>query len=261
VIGTDEDLLRLRRAGRAAFPGFELTVLEATASTQDVVREAARAGAGAGFSCLAGAQTAGRGRDDRRWSAPPGSALLCSLLVRPAVAALGWVPLAAGLAMRSAIALLSGYEAGLKWPNDVMAGRAKLAGVLCEVEPAAPGQGPAVVIGVGVNIRVASFPAGVRGASLHELCADPPTPATLFGGFVAELRPRLDQLEAAGPAELRAEWLGHAVGLGEIVTATSAAARVTGVAEDIDLDGALVLMTANGVVRVLAGDVHLGAPR
>ena len=260
MIGTADDLFRLGLTGRAAFPGFQLTVLEATPTTQDVVREAARAGAPAGFSCLAATQTEGRGRQERRWSAPPGSALLGSLLVRPAGPHLGWVPLAAGLAMRSAIALLTGYEAGLKWPNDIIAGSAKLAGVLCEVEAGAPGPGAAVVIGVGVNLTVATFPAGVRGASLHELCTDPPAPATLFGGFVGELRPWLDRLEAAGPGALRAEWLDHAVGLGQVVTATSAARLVTGVAEDIDLDGALVLRTADGLARVLAGDVHIGAP-
>jgi BirA family biotin operon repressor/biotin-[acetyl-CoA-carboxylase] ligase len=258
VFGTAKELRSLRQAGGNAFPGFELVSLDTTPSTQDVVRDAARAGAAAGFTCLAAAQTSGRGRQGRRWSAPSGSALLGSVLVRPAAGGTGWVPLAAGLAMRSAIARLSGFEARLKWPNDIMAGPAKLAGVLCEVEPAAPGPGAAVVVGVGVNLHVEEFPAGVHGASLHDLSATPPRPAPLFGAFLGELRSRLDALAVAGGGGLRIEWLGHAAGLGHPVTAVSGAGVVEGVAEDIDLDGALVIRTRTGAVRVLAGDVHIG---
>src|SRR5579884_1315269 len=72
----------VQEAGRAAFPGFRLRVLERTPSTQDVVRAAARAGAEAGFCCVARAQSAGRGRQGRAWEAPPGTGLLVSVLVR-----------------------------------------------------------------------------------------------------------------------------------------------------------------------------------
>lgn len=257
MIGTATELAGLQRAGRQAFPGFRLTALAATASTQDVVRAGARGGADSGYSCVADSQSAGRGRQGRRWTAPPGAALLCSVLVRVDQARLGGVPLAAGLAARAAIARTSGYAALLKWPNDLLAGPGKLAGVLCEVEAAAPGPDVAVVIGLGVNLRVDEFPALVAGASLHSLVAEPPAPAVLFGSYLTELATRVGTLGRAGVAGLRQEWLAHAAGIGERVTAQSASGTLTGVAQGIDDDGALLLAADGGTVRILAGDVHI----
>jgi BirA family biotin operon repressor/biotin-[acetyl-CoA-carboxylase] ligase len=256
VIQRTTDAAALDRAGRLAFPGFKLTSLAATTSTQDVVRAAARGGAAPGFCCMADSQTAGRGRQGRSWIAPPGSALLFSVLVRVGHAPLGGVSIAAGLAVRAAIAASSGGMGRLKWPNDILAGDRKLAGILCEVEPAAPGDGTAVVIGAGVNLT-ASFPTTVAGVSLHELVDSPPSPSRLLAAVLPELAARLEVLDTAGMAQLRSEWMEHAAGLGAMVTATSAAGSVTGVAEGIDGEGALLIRGAAGVVRVLAGDVHL----
>ena len=252
------EVAALERAGRLVLPGFRLRVLAATGSTQDVARSAARAGAEAGFSCVAGMQRAGRGRGDRAWSAPAGSALLCSVLLRISHRCLTGMPIAAGMAMRAAIATSCGYQSRLKWPNDLLAGDRKLAGVLCEVEPRAPGHDIAVVVGVGVNLRVPSFPPSIAGVSLHELVPDPPTALALFGVFLGELVPLLDTLQSDGIGGLRGQWMAHAAGLGEQVTARSGSGDVTGVAMGIDDDGALILRTATGPVRVLAGDVHLG---
>jgi BirA family biotin operon repressor/biotin-[acetyl-CoA-carboxylase] ligase len=237
-----------------------LTTLATTASTQDVVRAAARTGAAPGYSCVADAQSSGRGRQGRRWTAPPGTALLCSILVHVDHSRLGGVSIAAGLAARAAVAATSGYSPQLKWPNDLLAGQGKLAGVLCEVEPGAPAAGAAVVIGLGVNLRVDAFPVQVAGASLHALVAAPPAPAVMFAAFVGELAVRLDGLGAAGMAALRDEWLAHAAGIGETVTAHSAAGNITGTAEGIDEDGALLVAAGGSLVRVLAGDVHIGTP-
>jgi BirA family transcriptional regulator, biotin operon repressor / biotin---[acetyl-CoA-carboxylase] ligase len=262
VIGTATELAALHRAGRQAFPGFRLAALAATASTQDVVRAAARAGADPGYSCVAGVQSSGRGRQGRQWTAASGETLLCSVLVRIGHSRLSGVSIAAGLAARSAIASVAGYQACLKWPNDVLAGEGKLAGVLCEAEPAAPGAGTAVIVGVGVNLRVTAFPDKVRGASLHAVIAEPPpAPAVLFASFLGELAARLDALQSMGSAGLREEWLAHAAGIGEAVTVHSAAGSVSGIAEGIDDDGALLVRTAGRVVRVLAGDAHIGLPR
>jgi BirA family biotin operon repressor/biotin-[acetyl-CoA-carboxylase] ligase len=260
VIESTADAAALARAGRLAFPGFTLRSLASTTSTQDVVRAAARDGAAAGFCCMAASQTAGRGRQNRSWTAPPGSALLVSVLVRVRPAHLGGVSIAAGLAVRAAIAASSGSPVRLKWPNDILAGDRKLAGILCEVEPAAPGEDTAVVIGAGVNLAVPSFPADVDGISLHELVEPPPSASRLLAAMLPELATRLQRLEHTGMAPLRAEWMDHAAGIGTIVTATSAAGSVTGVAEGIDAEGALLIRGDAGVVRVLAGDVHLTRP-
>jgi BirA family biotin operon repressor/biotin-[acetyl-CoA-carboxylase] ligase len=260
VIQGTADAGALERAGRLAFAGFELRSLASTTSTQDVVRAAARRGAAPGFCCMAAAQTAGRGRQTRRWIAPPGTALLFSVLVRVGHAHLGGVSIAAGLAVRAAVAARSGGVGRLKWPNDILAGDRKLAGILCEVEPAAPGNGTAVVIGAGVNLTVPSFPSGVDGISLHELVDPPPSASRLLAAVLPELTARLELLDHAGMAPLLAEWMDHATGIGAIVTATSAAGSVTGVAEGLGDDGALLIRAGAGVVRVLAGDVHLTSP-
>jgi BirA family transcriptional regulator, biotin operon repressor / biotin---[acetyl-CoA-carboxylase] ligase len=221
------------------------------------VRAAARAGAAAGHLCVAGEQTSGRGRQGRRWVAPPGTALLASILLRPRTAPHG-VPIAAGLAVADAIAAL-GVEVGLKWPNDVIARGAKLAGILAEVEPAAAGPGTAVVLGIGVNLRVEEFPEGASGTSLHLLLAPapPPTARELLTLLLPALAARLRALESGGLAALLDGWRARAVGLGEPVVAETPAGRVRGRAVDVDADGALLLETATGTVRLLAGDVHL----
>jgi BirA family biotin operon repressor/biotin-[acetyl-CoA-carboxylase] ligase len=257
VIEDSVELAVLEEAGRQAFPGFRLQSLAETMSTQDVVRAEARSGAAAGYCCMAATQTAGRGRQDRAWTTPPGSALLASLLVRVEHPNPSGVPIAAGLALRAAIADTAGCDCAVKWPNDLIVGQRKIAGILCEVEPAAPGPGTAIVVGLGVNLRVASFPQGIRGTSLHQLVDAPPSPPRLLAAVLGQLLTRLAMLASGGLGPLRAEWMRHAVGIGELVTASSAAGTVTGVSEGIDEDGALILRGPRGVLRVVAGDVHL----
>jgi BirA family biotin operon repressor/biotin-[acetyl-CoA-carboxylase] ligase len=245
-------------AGATAFPGFSFHSVSRTPSTQDLVRAAARAGAAPGHLCVAAEQTAGRGRQGRSWVAPAGSSLLASILLRPRAAAEG-VPLAAGLAVADALAEL-GVEVGLKWPNDVVAGGAKLAGILAEVEPAAPGPGPAVVLGIGVNLRVDEFPEGVRGTSLHRLLAPAPAPSAedLLVVLLPALAARVRSLEAGGVEALLDDWRERAIGLGGPVVAETPGGRVEGRAVDVDRDGALLVETPGGTVRLLAGDAHFG---
>ena len=112
---------------------------------------------------------------------------------------------------------------------------------------------------MGVNLRVGAFPAGVEGISLHEVAGPPPSPARLLAAVLPELATRLRALADAGMGPLRREWMEHAAGIGAMVTATSGTGVVRGLAEGIDDDGALLLGTSSGTVRVLAGDVHIVA--
>ncbi|MGD1053826.1 MAG: biotin--[acetyl-CoA-carboxylase] ligase [Candidatus Dormibacteria bacterium] len=242
----------LRRAGEAVFPGFQLRRLARTPSTQDVVREAARSGAREGFCCVAEEQTAGRGRSGRRWLAPPGTALLMSILLRrPAQVAAG-VPLLAGLAVADAITGLTGVACRLKWPNDVLAGPGKLAGILAEVET-----GGGIVLGLGVNLTVPGFPPGVPGVSLDRLAGAACGGDALLTALLPELGRRLRQVEAGGIRSLRADWTERAAGLGGPVRAQLGTSRVEGTALGIDDDGALLVETRRGRVRLVAGEVHL----
>jgi BirA family biotin operon repressor/biotin-[acetyl-CoA-carboxylase] ligase len=246
-------------------------VLARTPSTQDVVRAAARSGAAAGWCCVAAEQTAGRGRQGRAWTAPPGTALLTSVLLRPPAPVAGGVPLAAGLAVADAVVALGVDEAavGLKWPNDVLAaGGGKLAGLLAEVEPRgarAPAEGAdqtsvAVVLGVGLNLTVPAFPPGVAGASLHTLLGRAVDWEEALTALLTALGRRSAELEERGVPAVVAAWRGRAVGLGGPVEAQTPAGLLQGTAVDVADDGALLVDTGGGVTRLVAGDVHLVTP-
>jgi BirA family biotin operon repressor/biotin-[acetyl-CoA-carboxylase] ligase len=129
---------------------------ECTDSTNRYLLQCAAEGAPEGVVAVADEQTAGRGRLGRTWVAPAGSALLVSVLLRPALTAerTHLVTLAAGLAALDAIDELAPVPAGLKWPNDVVVGDRKLAGILAEADGAG-----AVVVGMGVNVQPAALPA------------------------------------------------------------------------------------------------------
>jgi BirA family biotin operon repressor/biotin-[acetyl-CoA-carboxylase] ligase len=229
-----------------------------TTSTQDVILRAARRGAAEGLACLADEQTAGRGRQGRAWVAPPGSALLASVLVRRSPAVAAGIPFAAGLAVVDVLASCCGIEAGLKWPNDVLAGGGKLAGILSEVAPGASlGGDIAVVVGLGLNLRVERFPAGMTGVSLHALVHDPPDAEHVLLAWGDAFRVRITSLEEGGIAAVVAGWRLHAVGLGMPVTVRTVSGAFEGRALDIADDGALLVESDGGVRRVLAGDVHL----
>ena len=126
--------------------GFRVEVLDSVDSTNRVVVEHAHAGEAAGLVVVAEEQTAGRGRLDRSWVSPPRAGLTFSVLLRPVVDQLGWVPLLGGLAVARAVRDVAEVEAMLKWPNDVLIGGRKVAGLLGEAV------GGAVVLGVGLNV-------------------------------------------------------------------------------------------------------------
>lgn len=155
----------------AATPFVEPVRLAEVDSTNRYAADAARAGAPEGLVVLADLQTAGRGRRGRRWSAPAASAVLCSFLFRPRLDAgdLHLLPTLVGLAARRAcLGAASGLDISLKWPNDLLVGERKLAGILSEVVPGAPAAelGPAVVVGVGINV---TWPAAGGGGEVGEV--------------------------------------------------------------------------------------------
>ena len=203
-------------------------------STNRRARELAAQGAPHGTLVTAGAQTAGRGRQGRRWDAPPGSALLCSLIVRDVDALLS---LRAGLA----VADVAGEPARVKWPNDVLVDGRKVAGVLVEGRP----QDGWAVIGIGVNVSAA--PAEVPGAAaLGRADVE-----AVLAELLAALETRLAEPPAATLTALRARdaLLGAAVRW----------EGGSGVGDGIDADGGLRVRIEAGDVTVLsAGEVHLG---
>jgi BirA family biotin operon repressor/biotin-[acetyl-CoA-carboxylase] ligase len=230
-------------------------------STNTYVRDQARQGAAEGLVAVAEHQTAGRGRLDRRWESPPGANLLASVLLRPACEAsdlhlcTGAVALAAADACRA----VAGVEPDLKWPNDLLVGGAKLAGVLAEAEFSGV-QLEAVVVGIGINVAWPG-PEGAGGTCLDEAggSAQPVDKAQLLDRMLEGLafrRPLLD--DDAGRRGLADEVRRRCATLGERVRVTRPNDELTGVASAIDDAGHLVVETSSGPQLVSVGDVvHL----
>jgi BirA family biotin operon repressor/biotin-[acetyl-CoA-carboxylase] ligase len=230
-------------------------------STNTYVRDEARRGAPAGLVAVADHQTAGRGRLDRRWESPPGASLLVSILLRPHCegADLHLSTGAVALAAVDACREVSGVEAVLKWPNDLLVGGSKLAGVLAEAEFAG-GSLVAVVVGIGINVAWPG-PAGAGGACLDQVGAggQPVDRTDLLDRLLGALRPRCGLLDdAAGRRVLAEEVRRRCATLGQAVRVVLPGEEFTGRAVAIDDAGYLVVETASGLRLVTAGDVvHL----
>ncbi|MGI8564424.1 MAG: biotin--[acetyl-CoA-carboxylase] ligase [Candidatus Dormibacter sp.] len=198
--------------------------LSRTTSTQDVAR-----GMALGTVVVTDEQTLGRGRRDRRWEAPPGTALLASFVLP----ARSLASLAAGVAAASAC----GPEVRLKWPNDLLLQGRKLAGILAER------RGDHCVVGVGVNLSWAP-----PGAARLDVSRD---------DLLQELISQLPRWFAATDAAVLEAWRARSDTLGEMVRVELAEGAVEGVAEAIDADGALIVAGR----RIVAGDVVHLRPR
>ncbi|MFN8037067.1 MAG: biotin--[acetyl-CoA-carboxylase] ligase [Acidimicrobiia bacterium] len=226
-------------------------------STNRYLLDEARAGAAEGVVAVADRQTAGRGRLGRAWSDGPGASLLVSVLLRPSVdaARVHVVTMAAALAMAEAVGRSAGFEPGIKWPNDLVVGDRKLAGVLAEVEVAA-GAIRAVVVGIGVNVEWESFPpelAGIATACNLE-SGRPVDRSALLVEYLVRLDGRLRDLDAAAAGYRR-----RLRTLGRRVRVELPGGTLTGVAVDVDHFGRLLVETGPGCIEeVAAGDViHL----
>lgn len=254
-----EDVARCLPA--AARGAFDLDVVDATGSTNaDLVAAAARLPSG--HVRAAEWQVAGRGRRGRRWLAPPGAGLAFSILWKfPRGAAhLSGLSLAVGVAVARGLEACGAPPLELKWPNDVLArdgaDLAKLCGILIEIAPSAGGPVP-VVIGIGINVAPVEAAVGQRVASLAGLGVGRPRHAIL-AGVLGALAPVLRGFEQEGFAALRAEWNArHAYADTPVVASAEPGAPQAGIARGVDADGALLIDTAAGRVRLIGGEISL----
>jgi BirA family biotin operon repressor/biotin-[acetyl-CoA-carboxylase] ligase len=222
-------------------------------STMDLAAKLAEQGAAQGVVVAADQQTAGRGRRGARWASPPGAGLYFSFVARPSVASLPLVTLAAGVGVRDGIQAATGLAAGLKWPNDLLVGKRKLAGILAEgLSIGTTAQ--AVVIGVGVNVLRASYPPDVaaRATSIEDELGGPVDRETVLAEVLLALERRLDTLER-DPGDILRAWRD--------TSPTATGTRVEwdgkhGVTAGIDEGGALLVRTPSGVERVIGGELH-----
>jgi BirA family biotin operon repressor/biotin-[acetyl-CoA-carboxylase] ligase len=212
---------------------------------------------------VAESQVAGRGRLDRAWVSPPRAGLTFSVLLRPpvAIARWGWLPLLAGVALHDAVLRVSGVAVAVKWPNDLLAGERKLAGILAQTS------GDAVVLGIGLNVSSAAdelppqSPGSMPPTSLLLSDARSLDRTELLVATLAELDGRLGQWAGAdGDAEragLAAAYRERCATLGrQVAVSATDGRRLRGTAAAIDAAGRLVLHTAAGPTVIGAGDVQ-----
>jgi len=256
---------------RASSAGYRLAAFDHIGSTNAEALAQARAGERGPMWFVTSEQTAGRGRRHRPWIAPRGN-LACSILevidASPAVAAtLGF---AAGLALEAALQKAS-MEASLrsagsdemkfslKWPNDVLAGQKKLAGILLEAE-VVPGDRLAVVVGIGTNVVAAPEGTPTPATSLRAIGVDVGAKelfSTLSDSWT-EFHALWDQ--GRGFGEIRRLWLERAAGLGQPVAVHTGGATVAGTFDTIDDAGCMIVRTFSGdLIPISAGDVYFAS--
>lgn len=232
-------------AGPPSWPvGWHVHRVEQTGSTNADLMELANGGAADRTVLMAGHQTAGRGRLDRRWDAPPGSNLLASLLLRDAAGAadgLHAMVQRVALAAADACAVVAGIVPELKWPNDLLVNGAKLAGILAEAGGVEPDR--VVVVGVGLNVRWAP-PGAAR-------LGDDVEPADVLVAL-------LEAFDRIGP-HVAVLYRSRLATLGRRVRVELPGGRVLeGVAAYVEANGALVVHAGGAEHMIDAGDVvHL----
>lgn len=236
-------------------------VLAESPSTNAVLADRVRAGAAEGLLVVADHQTAGRGRLDRTWVTPAGVALTFSVLLTPdevPVVRWPWLPLLTGVAVAEGVRRVAGVDVALKWPNDVLAGPRKVAGIL--VERVEGPRGAAAVVGVGLNVAQTVEELPVDTATSLELAAGRPVDRTaLLAGVVTALGEHYDRWRAAGGdarPDLHAAYSALCATVGRTVRVRLPdGGALTGDAVGVDDDGRLRVRGPDGVVALGAGDV------
>ena len=238
---------------KSALTGWRLEIHDSLPSTSDLCISRAEAGEQAGLAVLALRQTQGRGSRGRSWACQAGN-LALSVLLRPDGALhqpTVW-PFLAGLALHQALGADPRLQ--LKWPNDILLGRAKLAGILVE---RGTGGGPGwLVIGFGANLLHAPDVPGREVASLADLGSAPDARTTARGVLAA-----LDQWQAIwhrdGFDAIRSCWLARAHPAGTLLSVESGGIRRSGRFAGLAPDGALLLEIAGREHRIDTGEVLL----
>jgi BirA family transcriptional regulator, biotin operon repressor / biotin---[acetyl-CoA-carboxylase] ligase len=238
--------------------GYRVVFRETVGSTNDEAKALARNGAAPETVVWALQQTQGRGRRGRIWSSPPGN-LYASFILRPActpeqAAQLGFV---ASLAIGDALAELAPAIGALacKWPNDVLLGGRKIAGILLESEFGQDERVAFVIVGLGVNLAAAPADTEFPATSIAGEGLSPPAPEAALGAVAKHFENWLRRWREKGFGPARDVWRSRAVTLGQQIRVRLETAILHGRFVDIDQHGALLLETGGELRRIPAGDV------
>ncbi|HWR59097.1 MAG TPA: biotin--[acetyl-CoA-carboxylase] ligase [Thermodesulfovibrionales bacterium] len=241
--------------------GRNLISLDTVDSTNTYAMELAEKGAAHGTVVIAEYQTKGRGRIGRTWVSPPGGNIYMSVIIRPAIklkdATL--LTIMAGVACCLALKDIAGLPVDLKWPNDLMVSNKKIGGILTEVKSNA-GKifFAAMGIGINVNVPMEAFSQDVRGiaTSIGNETAREHSLEPLIAGILNEIDTWTDILAEDGGESVVNEWRRSTTMLGKSVRVSLGDESLTGIAEDVDEQGMLILRLPSGISRKInAGDL------
>lgn len=248
--------------------GHRVLFYDRIGSTNDVAAALAGEAGAEGTVVMADAQTSGRGRRGRSWFSPPGAGLYVSVVLTPGRAAVDaarattLVTLAAGVALAEGVQAATGLAADIKWPNDLLVGRRKLAGILAE--GVAPGgidtaaSSLHVVLGFGINISPAAYPpdVSVRATSLEGELGRAVDRGVVCAHVLAALAARDEDLRAGRFAAILDDWRRRAPGCrGARVRWQHSAGPRTGITAGIDETGALLVQVDDTIEQIVAGEV------
>lgn len=228
----------------------------AVGSTQDAARAAAIADAPQGWVMTTDLQREGRGRQGHAWVAPPGTALLLSIVLRPPIDVLSKLPLLMGLAVAGGVEATTGLSPDLKWPNDVLLGGRKVAGVLLERPP-----GGAVIAGLGINVNQSAeqLPAGATSLAValgRELERE-----VLLAAILNDLDSAYDRADRETVQWIVPAWRSRSSMLGQRISFVRDGVPFEGEATDITEEGALLVRTDDGrQLQLVAGEVERVRP-
>jgi BirA family biotin operon repressor/biotin-[acetyl-CoA-carboxylase] ligase len=254
-----EATLRRRSAGHSI--GRDLVFREEVGSTNTLARELAEADAEHGTAVVAHRQTGGRGRRGRTWLSLPGEHVFLSVVLRPGLPTERIFELTLVAAVALAEALEScGVLAGIKWPNDIEVDGRKIAGILCESAIDSQGVLRYAIVGVGVNVdtRAEEFPEELRGqaTSVRAVTGREGLTAAVIASFLDRLEDWLVLHSSLGFESVLETWRGRTTTINAEVRALVDGRVITGVAEDVDASGALLVRDEHGQVeRIIAGEV------
>lgn len=230
-------------------------------STNTHLRELAESGAPQGTVVVAETQTQGRGRLGRRWESPGFANLYLSILLRPKLspAHAAQITLVAAVALADVVDTYVPGRAAIKWPNDILVGGKKLAGILTEASCDAE-RAHYVILGIGVNLNypVAAMPEEIRGraTSLLEVTGAAVSRESFLLRLIQGVERCYGELEQAGFDALAPRWESYFAWRGKRVRVELLDQVTTGTAQGIDRDGALIVMDDGGIAqRIVAGDV------
>ena len=243
--------------------GRDIRVFEQTTSTNDVIEKLARDGVKEGVVVFAESQTKGRGRLGRKWISPAHKGLWFSILLRPDLRPQETTQLtvASATALRRAIQSETGLKPEIKWPNDILIGGKKVAGILTELS-AELDKVRYVILGIGidVNLDAGEFPAELKktATSLKIETGETISRAELATAILRELDLDYSRICSGKFAAVADEWEKNCATIGRNVTVQIGERKIRGRAESLDDDGALLLRTEHGhLERITGGDVTL----